>query len=637
MATEPIQDAVNHLTPIERELVHVHPRLYFTREAIEDLKGKLEADPWAHFLADLRLAADSGDLANRIFLYLLTGEREVYDSALQTLRQTMENPGDAFRTTFNLAVAYDWLYGELDEETLVALRGLLNQRGRQGYEELALYEVYPASTYGWNIFADDFCNTAAAGAALFGDVPNVGPWLRFVLEKTRTVTTALGADGVSPEGICYGGFFTENYAKTAVLVRDLLGWDFLADNAYLQNVRNFYVYSMLPLSRLGLPQGEAASRWVHLPFADSVRYNWYGPDTFLRLAASIYRDPVAQWAAKVQNDRGTAARISTFLNFAWYDPGVDSEPPDGLPTTHHFADKDVVTMRSGWDGDESMATFKCGPHAGHHALRNYPQCIGGGHMHPDAGAIMVYAHGDYLLCDTGYTRKFTAYRNTIVVNGIGQTGEPDGDGDWFECTELRREKRAPRLLRVDIGGDMDYLIGDVAPAYELEAGLQKFLRHVLYLKPDCWVLVDELVCGETSTFDLYFHSHGAQHGADHPFVPGSESTWTTGGDNGKLQVTALAPDDVQGFAELQAIDGIGAHQSREITALRLRNGTPAVEAVFVTVLQAYPAGGRPEYSASAENGASGRVLVLSGAHGTRRFHLVPGREDPAAVALEAEG
>ena len=422
-----------------------------------------------------------------------------------------------------------------------------------------------------------------------------------------------------------------------MLVRDLLGWDFLADNAYLQNARNFYVYSMLPLSRLGLPQGEAASRWVHLPFADSVRYNWYGPDTFLRLAASIYRDPVAQWAAKVQDDRGTAARISTFLNFAWFDPEIAAEPPDGLPTTHHFADKDAVIMRSGWDGDESMAIFKCGPHAGHHALENYPQCIGGGHMHPDAGAIMVYAHGDYLLCDSGYTRKFTAYRNTIVVNDIGQTGEPDGDGDWFECTELRREQRAPRLLRVDIGEDMDYLIGDVAPAYELEAGLQQFLRHVLYLKPDCWVVVDELVCKEPSTFDLYFHSHGAEHDADHPFVPGPGSTWTTGGDNGKLQVTPLAPDNVQGFAELQAIKGIGAHQNREITILRLRNGTPAVAAVFLTVLQAYPAGGRPGYSASLENGPSGRVIVLAGADGTRCLRLVPGQEDPAAVVLETEG
>ena len=41
-------------------------------------------------------------------------------------------------------------------------------------------------------------------------------------------------------------------------------------------------------------------------------------------------------------------------------------------------------------------------------------------MAPDAGSFKLFAHGDYLIDDGWYAKKFTSSRNTVLVNGIGQ-------------------------------------------------------------------------------------------------------------------------------------------------------------------------------------------------------------------------
>ena len=135
--------------------------------------------------------------------------------------------------------------------------------------------------------------------------------------------------------------------------------------------------------------------------------------------------------------------VAIFLNLLWEDPSVAPEPPTDLPGFKHFGDLDIVYMRSSWDGDESLMAFKCGPFIGHHALARYSYDPGGGHVHPDAGSFLLFAHGDWLIVDDAYTWKTTAFQNTALVNGIGQEGE---GAAWFQgerlCAEARRWGRA---------------------------------------------------------------------------------------------------------------------------------------------------------------------------------------------------
>jgi hypothetical protein len=264
-------------------------------------------------------------------------------------------------------------------------------------------------------------------------------------------------------------------------------------------------------------------------------------------------------------------------------------PPDALPTLRHFDDMDIVYMRSGWSGDESLLAFKCGPHIGHQALAMYSYDPGGGHVHPDAGAFQLFAFDEWLIVDDGYTWKTTAYQNTVLVNGVGQDG-------------------------------------DAAPAYKSEAGLLEFLRHVLYAKPTCWVIVDELSDAAPSTYELYFH-------ADFPFQDGGDGTYTVEGESGSLILRPLRPADVAGRTFVQELTGTGGSPAGDIQALTLSNAAPAARTLFLTVLEAFRTGESPVVDASIVTDGEDEVLVLVSPEGERRWQLDPDRADRSEPVL----
>lgn len=619
MSQAPEQDIINGATPMENSLWGVHPRLYFNAGKIAELKKLVARDPWKRFLATIRKRADEGCSPDNALVYLLTGDRKYYDLAAAAAAK-----GAALGDHAALALIYDWLYHELDESNRVNIRTVLDREARAVYEKMAKCEVYDAGTLVWNIGMHHFASCAAAGFAIYGDCPNVAPWLRYVLEHSRSITAALGSDGASPEGISYGGGFNEPYVRTIDLVRDLLGDDLYASNAYLADLPYYYLYCMLPRKYIRFQH-------AHINYGDAVRYNWCGPDNYLRRAAGLYRNPYAQWAADVLEKGNACGLGGAFLNLAWYDPSIKPTTPQRLPVLRHFQDKDLVISRSGWNDNEAVFAFRCGPHAGHHALRNYSQCIGGGHMGPDAGSFVLFAHGDWQICDGGYARKFTAYRNTILVNGIGQTGE---GGDWFECVTLRREKRGPRILRVTAAKDHAVITGDATAAYEPQAGLERYWRHVIHLRPDVWVLIDELRAARPSTFDLHFHSHGrALHNADfrpdQPFQPDGARAWTTGGEQGRLRITSLYPADTEGFAEVQSITDTGGQHERKMDLLRLRNARPTKRTVFITVLEAFPAKRGPGVRLSLRKSGAQLILEVTQRGVTRRIVAAPFSRDTA--------
>lgn len=585
MSECPESDIINGATTIETAFWGVHPRLYLTRDQIMDLKANLDREPWAGHWARLRESAVDGRLPHAALAWLLSDDSAFRDAALEKLEAMAQgdNPGQ-WLSLHNLAMGYDWLYDELTPELRTAIQARLNREAREMYHKVARHETYTAGTYGWNIALHEFLQIAVPAFAIYGDVPDVSPWLRFVSEKMRAITAALGPDGVSPEGICYGGFFTDSYIRVATLVRDLLGWNPFEDNAHMRNLPYFYLYSNPPLNHLA--HGQA-----HLHFGDSVRTNWYGPDYFLRLLAAETSDPAAQWIAHTQSREGLSANEGVYFNLLWHDPSVPAELPPDLPPDRHFSDKDLVVLRSGWHGDESVFAMLCGPHAGHHALRHYPQCIGGGHMSPAAGNLQLFAHGDWLLNHGAYCFKRTEYHNAVTINERGQTGEGQ---EWFECLQLRREQRAPAITRFISKPDWAIVSANLAPAYDAGLGLKKYFRHVVYLRPDCWVLIDDLAAEEPATFDVWLHSWEKAFETDRPFECVAERTWETGGTSGRLRIESLAPTALGGGAGIQFQKGVGVHhRDRDMCILRLNNAKPARRARFVTLMEAFATGSAP--------------------------------------------
>jgi len=627
MTTHP--EIINGVTRLERSLADTHPRIFFDEERIAELKAHMTEAPWSRWLQRVADAAENGCTPSNALLFLLKDEEQHLDAARAGMLRLIESdwPDDVAtegqrhdNALQDLALGYDWLHGHLDTEVMASARECMLSYGDSYYSALSRYEIYEASTYEWNIFMHGFANFAAAAFAIYGDMDGVAPWIRGIHEKCRMFVHGMGPDGVSPEGINYGGFYTNYCVRVLDMVDKLLGWNFFRASEHLRNIPYFYTYSMIGRKHLHRHS-------VHHCFGDGSRFNWHGPDYFLRRLASAYGDPHAQWVGRIQDEKDLSNIQPAYLNLAWYDPSLDEAPPDALPTFRHFDDKDMVVMRSGWDGDEAAFAFKSGPHAGHLALNNYQQCVGGGHMAPDAGSFQVHACGDWLIVNAGYARKKTEYHNTVLVNGIGQTGESPEDGsEWFECVELRQQQRGPSILRAVSTADIDDVIADVAPAYEPQAGLTKFLRHVIYLKPLTWIIVDELQSREPSTFDLHLHSYGQNFAADRPFNSDGHNAWIIGGENGSARIAALAPGDVEGHDELLAVKGVGsAHIDRDLCTLRLCNAEPADSAVFITFIEAFPTEEGHAVTPACEQEGESFVLSL----GEIRVTLAPHQSDPA--------
>lgn len=614
-------------TPLEDQYVGVHPRLHFNQADLDALRSKLKREPWKSWLSDVRECASSSTL-HQAFVFAVTREPEALSRTERMVKEVFKQKRHKFCTGYMLACVYDWLYHDLKPAMRKRLQTYLDETFRPQYEAFAKHEVYAAGTIGWNISSEELGNIAAAGFALYGDIPKMAPWVRFVTEKARVVTQALGSDGVSSEGICYGGFFNETYVKTLDLVDRLMGVDLFENNTYLQNVPWIYLFSALPRRRM-------KSNNSVLCLGDGARWHWYGPSSYLHKIAARYGDPLAQSIAARHQTTEANAKTAPLFSLLWYDASVSMRQPSGLPLSRHFVDKDIVAMRSDWKGDESIVLFKCGPHGGHKALRQYPQCIAGGHMAADAGSFLFYGHGERLISDGGYARKYTEYRNTVLVNGVGQTGACEGpeSSDWFECLDLRREKRGPSLLKVDSGKIVDYMIGNVAPAYKPEAGLKRYLRHLIYIRPDTVVVVDELVAAKASMFELWFHADSQPHGTpDCPFEPIGENVWESCGQSGRCRIASMATFAVVADAGLQRIEGVGAHGDHDTNVLCIRNSRPRAAAVFITVLDAFGVRQhRPVPTLNAKNGVYQLTLTTP----NRAWHLTlkPGRKNPADSIL----
>jgi len=640
MATPNLQDVINGATPLELLLSDTHPRLHLNAARLEALRANKDKEPWASMLARVRGMADAGtkQIANRqlegrggagsklssvALTYLVSGEQVYLDTARDIMLATCEYEGYDGGGSFGgcwlyaLGLAYDWLYHDLDNQTLERTRAYIVRRGRERYEKLALYQTIDGSWYACNHIPNYLYDLAAGGMAIYGDEPNMAPWLRFVMEKTRQMIQALGPDGASQEGIGYGGFYTEYFVKALDIINDLLGMDFFAQSPWLSNTWAFHLYS-------SLPRGDWSAVHSTMTFGDSARFQWHGPDSYLLRLGSYHGNGHAQWLGQQFFESGLSGPEGWYLNPVWYNPEVEATPPTDLPTLRHFEDHDVVMMRSGWDGRESVLGFRSGPFSGHHIMRHYNGDTGGGHMHPDAGSLLLFAHGDWLITDGGYSRKQTAYRNTILVNGIGQTGE---GSEWFEGVELRRKPRAPRIVRVERGDGYDIVSAELTPAYEPEAGAKSMLRHLVYLRPDCWVILDDLATDAPSTFDMYFHS-------DFPYERVDNQTYRTAGKSGALTVTSLSDVGVEQHIEKQMVLGISTHVDHEMDLLRITNPQPASRQRFVTVLEAHDAGGAPVARASLETTANNGVAVLvEYGEAKYRIELAGDSGEPLAVTV----
>ncbi len=446
---------------------------------------------------------------------------------------------------YGLGLVYDWCNRDLDDEARQTIRRTLIKRSS------AMYRAAATGSAWWNrSFLQNHLWVNSTGLAVFDEVEEASGWIGLPLTKFRETMAALGPDGASHEGVGYWEYGVEYMLKFADLSRSLLGIE-LTGNDWWQNTWSYALY-------LALPRGAWRGDNCIVDLADCPRGHWYGPDYLLRELAHLHHDGHAQWLADQIDRAGVASAEAAWLNLLWFDPGVLPVPPDGLPTRRHFADLGIVSARSGWSGTESLVVFKCGPFLGHQATERFSYDPGGGHVHPDANHFVVFGGGEWLIRDDGYQPKSTSRHNTLLVGGHGQMGEGK---QWFDGAELLALKAQPTILHVQSTPPLDHWTGDATTAYALDLGLKRFVRHVLFVKPDTLIDADEIQANREVELELRSHpeTEPAPHG----------NAFLSRGKLASLLLQPLTSDGVQVSLDSVQSAARSGHGSSRMAVVRL--------------------------------------------------------------------
>jgi hypothetical protein len=173
------------------------------------------------------------------------------------------------------------------------------------------------------------------------------------------------------------------------------------------------------------------------------------------------------------------------------------------PQHHFYAESGLCIQRSGYGVDANHLTFDCGDLG----------MLTGGHGHADALSLTMFGGGKEWLVDSGtavynsapdwrgYFRSTRAH-NTVVVDGLDQS-EQGGTFSW-------RRKAHSRLIVSRSMPGIDYIEAEHNGYERLPDGVTH-RRRVLFVKPDYWIVLDQLTGSGAHTFDFLYH-----------FVPGAE-------------------------------------------------------------------------------------------------------------------
>lgn len=173
------------------------------------------------------------------------------------------------------------------------------------------------------------------------------------------------------------------------------------------------------------------------------------------------------------------------------------EPTAPSTASRTFPDAGTVTMRTDWSPDAKFLLFDAGPQG----MR------ASAHGHADALSFVCAAQGVEWLVDPGtyvYSasrpwRDFfrsTAAHNTLTVDGFDQAVPVD----WFKWRKLPQVV----LERTFSHPSLDYAVGSHNGYARLgEPVLHR--RHIVFVKPDYWVISDELTGRGVHRVSVFFH------------------------------------------------------------------------------------------------------------------------------------
>jgi len=478
------------LRAAERALDKPAPK-YPKYHLLEDPKRvRLE---YSRYFGDFRGYINSA-LMSLSLAFLMTEEAKYADAAKRILMEVTDWPTDDADVTSVSAKwgdepglsmsrcahrAYDWLYYALSDEERAKVLKMCEERAWQTYRRLERHNflTFPGSSHEGRLIA----YLSEMAVVMAGESEGAKTWLDFSLKALTTFYPHWGGyEGGWAEGTPYGLWYNEFYIPAFEALRMTADFD-LWKRPFFNSVRHFFFYC-------------TALRGEVRPFGDGAEKGGPGARggsgyaSLLWYHAHRFNDPhMGWWVSQIDDWSGGYGDLSLM-----FQDDAPAKPPTDLPNSRAFR----AVGWAGLHGDMSK------PDEDTFLLFKSSQYGSVSHSHADQNSFAIMKGGKALAIPSGYygptygmahhaewTRS-TKANNCVLVNGEGQV--------------IRNAKANGKIMAFEDQPGWSYVAGDATAAYM--GKMRRFHRHILFLRPGLFLLLDDLEAPEAATFQWMLHA-----------------------------------------------------------------------------------------------------------------------------------
>lgn len=445
--------------------------------------GVLDINIWRDNLAEAEPAMVR--MQEYAFLYMVTGKKEYGEAGKQLLLHFASwdpagssayrqgNPEIAMRLLYYIPRAYTWLYDTMTEAERDIVRYSAQVRGREAYSMIKglPFETNPYSSHPGRMLGF----LGQLSIAFLNEIPEAKDWLEYVVQLAFAVYPAWGGEaGGYSEGLGYWSAYMSWVFDFFDALKVAAGLD-LYQKPFFRNTGYFALYAGYP--------------GVGTPFSDGQNsLVGSGQGAVMTQLARVHQNGYFRWY--VDRVGGGERSVIFSLLFKYNNPPAVA--PTDLPDARWFSDVGWVSLHRDLAAleDNMVFTFKSSPMGT------------ASHSHSDQNAFVLYAYGDGVAISTGlypwsrsphhdqWTNQ-TLSKNSILIDGKGQsTFDFDAKGE---------------ILGLFHSGSYDYTAGEAVVSYK-NPNLTRFSRHIFYIRPDLFLLVDDVRAKNPVQIDWLYHS-----------------------------------------------------------------------------------------------------------------------------------
>ncbi len=343
-----------------------------------------------------------------------------------------------------VVLGYDSLFDHLTEAERVEVEDAMLHKGCEVFSKGVFWDPRnPSHSPQW---PGECAPMGLMALAMFERRPEARPYLGRCWQQVKM---SLDTQLTTPhsEGFMYANAAFEPMVNFGDALARTTGETSIVTHPYLKRILPYWLLYFTAPGRGGLPN-----------FGDSAYY--VNLDPMLKVSQAYIQDPrINQYLA--EHYRPPERKLASSNCSTPVGPCRDYAD---LPLDRAF-NMGWVAMRSAWHD----------PHGALLAFTSSPSTMG--HSHFDANSFVVNVAGEWLATDPGYDAvgpKATEGHNSLLVDGHGQVKKGGGKITGFFTSP-----------------DVAYAVGDASASYRADL-LKTFRRHVLYVRPDYWLILDEL-------------------------------------------------------------------------------------------------------------------------------------------------